>query len=368
MMSPDKRAQKRFSQDMSAKSATTNWRTLYRIGGWAAWLTVLVGLLEIAVTFLPGGNGTYETVQEWFTLLQQDWFMGLRNLGLLNMALIALSIPIFFALYGAQRHVNHTIAALALIVALIGVTVFYATNRALPMLALSHQSALATSEGDRAILAAAGVAMLAVGRSHTPGTFIAFALGEVSGIVMAGVMLQSSVFGKGAAYTGLLGFAFLLLFEVCASFVPSLGTLTLGSVPMTLAIIGGLLNMTWEILIARRLFQLAHAGDLALAPLSERRLLLKGKEAAAVFGGEWRAIFTRFKGFGVLHGAPTRLAIGGDEFVAIEVGGMAETIAALCAQPGAPLVGRGWHLFQIASVIGQPLVHLRGVTVQRIQL
>ena len=49
---------------------TTNpaWRTLYRVGGMAALGTVLVGLVEIGITFLPGGNTPYKTVFDWFTL------------------------------------------------------------------------------------------------------------------------------------------------------------------------------------------------------------------------------------------------------------------------------------------------------------
>ena len=37
---------------------TTNpaWKSLYRVGGGAAPGTMLVGLVEIGITFLPGGN------------------------------------------------------------------------------------------------------------------------------------------------------------------------------------------------------------------------------------------------------------------------------------------------------------------------
>ena len=152
---------------------------LYKIGGIAALGTVLVGLVEIGITFLPGGNTAYKTVFDWFTLFQNNWFMGLRNLGLLNLFFYALDIPIFFALYGAHRKTSQTLAALAMIVSFIGVAVFYATNRAFAMLDISNQYALATTEAQRSILAAAGQAMLSVGQSHTPGTFIAFFLSEV---------------------------------------------------------------------------------------------------------------------------------------------------------------------------------------------
>jgi hypothetical protein len=230
----------------------SNWKSLYKVGGAAALMAVLVGLSEIIITFLPGGgvSSGIVTVPDWFTLFQNNWFLGLRNLGLLNIFLTALAIPIFFALYAAHRRVNQVYAALAMIMAFIGVAVFFATNRAFPMLELSRQYATATTDGQRSMLVAAGQAMLCVGQSHTPGTFIGFFLTEVAGIVISIVMLRSQVFSKASAYAGILGFGLLLIFEVCSSFVPAL------DVAIIFAIGGGLLSMAWYILIARRLFQL----------------------------------------------------------------------------------------------------------------
>src|SRR5574342_200600 len=89
-------------------------KPLYRLGGAAALLIVLTALAEIAITFFPGGYTVSETVVDWFTLLQNNWFLGLRNLGLLNIVMTALGIPMIFALYTAHRHVNQTYAALAM--------------------------------------------------------------------------------------------------------------------------------------------------------------------------------------------------------------------------------------------------------------
>jgi len=228
------------------------WKSLYRIGGMAALGTLLVGVVEIGITFLPGGNTPNETVFDWFTLLQNNSFMGLRNLGLLNILFNALAIPTFFALFGAHRKTSQTLAALAMIISFIGVAVFYATNRAFAMLDLSNQYALATTEAQRAILAAAGQAMLSVGQSHTPGTFIAFFLSEFAGLLISVVMLRDKIFSKANATIGLFGFSFLLIFEICTSFVSGLR-----SVAMIFAMLGGILSLVWDILVARRFFQLS---------------------------------------------------------------------------------------------------------------
>jgi hypothetical protein len=231
------------------------WNNLYKIGAAAAVAVVLVAATEIIVTFLPGGARTDPgnmTVVDWFTLFQGDAFMGLRNLGLLNIFMTLLSIPTFLALVGAHRRVNIQYAALAMVISFIGVAVFLATNRAFPMLDLSSQYAAATSDSERAMLAAAGQAMLSVGQSHTPGTFLGFFLSEIAGILISVVMLRGRVFSKVSGYVGMLAFSLMLIFEVCSSFVPPLF-----GAAMIFAAGGGLLSMVWYILIARRLFQLA---------------------------------------------------------------------------------------------------------------
>lgn len=231
-----------------------NRNTLYKLGGAAALLIVLTALLEIILTFLPGGYASADTVSDWFTLFQNNWFLGLRNLGLLNIVMTMLGIPMFFALYTVHQKVEQPFATLALIISLLGVAVFYATNRALPMLGLSHHYAVATTDAQRALFSAAGQAMLSVGESHTPGTFIGFFLSEVAGILMSIVMLRSKIFNTPNAYCGILGFGLLLVFEVCSSFVPAFS-----DVVLLFAMGGGLSSMAWYILIAQRLFQLGRA-------------------------------------------------------------------------------------------------------------
>ncbi len=224
---------------------------LCKLGGAAALLIVATALAEIAITFLPGGYTTAETVVEWFALLRDHSFLGLRNLGLLNIVMNALGIPMIYALYVVHRDKNKPFAALALLISLIGTAVFYATNRAFPMLDLSMRYFAAASEAQRALIEAAGQAMLSVGQSHTPGTFLAFFLAETGGILMGVVALQGKIFGRATALAGILGYGFLLIFEICASFIPSMHEMSL-----IFAMIGGFSNIAWYILAARRFFQL----------------------------------------------------------------------------------------------------------------
>jgi hypothetical protein len=180
--------------------------------------------------------------------------MALRNLGLLNLLLNALAILAYFAIYSAHRQENkcQPLAGLAALVSFVGIGVFFAINRAFPMLALSQQYAAAITDVQRAMLEAAGQAMISVGASHSAGTFLAFFLVETAGVLISIVMLRSGVFSKVNAWAGIIGFSILLLFEFFSSLIYGISQGW-----MMVAMAGGLLNMVWYILLAKRLFELA---------------------------------------------------------------------------------------------------------------
>lgn len=231
------------------------WHTIYYLGALAATGSVLAAVLEMAITFLPGGDVTPATIGEWFSLLQDNWFLGLRNLGLLNIVINLLGMVTFFALYIAHRRTaDRPLAGLAAIVAFVGSSVFFATNRALPMLALSHEYMAATTDAQQAALEAAGQALLAVGASHTQGTFLAFFLLETAGLLMSIVMLRNAVFSRAAGYAGIAGFGLLLIFEFATSFFTGLNWTML-----VLSMAGGLASLIWYVLIGWRFWRLAQS-------------------------------------------------------------------------------------------------------------
>jgi hypothetical protein len=238
------------------KPIETKWKSLYKVGGICAWLAILTGILEIAISFLPGSGqigAEAATVGDWFALFQNNWFIGLRNLGLINIFLVLFGIPLFLALYAAHRQSNPAGAALATIISYLGAGIFFATNRAFAMWSLSSQYAAAATEVQKTIILAAGQAMLTVGQSHTAGTYLAFSLAEIANILIGIVMVRGRVFSKATAIIGIVAFVIMLAYETCSSFVPVLRTPA-----MYLSTVGGLLSLTWYLLVARRLFQLAN--------------------------------------------------------------------------------------------------------------
>lgn len=236
------------------ESSEANWKSLYKIAGVAALLAVVVASIDMFLTFLPAGAeqpGTMTAI-DWFALFQTSWFFGLRNLGLLpNILTLFLLIPVFLALYAVHRHIYPAYAALAMVLSSVGTAIYLSNNAAFPMLTLSTKYASAATDTERALLAAAGEAILAHGEDFTPGVFMGFLFGELAIIVISFVMLQGGVFSKAAAYAGMLGGVSLTIFTVWSTFVP-----VLFNVSMLLAMIGGLASIAWYILTAYRLFQL----------------------------------------------------------------------------------------------------------------
>lgn len=230
----------------------SSWKSLYKIAGVAVLIAVLLMLLDIIATIVSKEAiefGTFNATN-WFTIFHNNWFSGLRNLGLFNVLEMTLTVPMFFALYATHRHVNKTYAALAMILSLVGMAIYISNNAAVPMLVLSGKYAAAT-DAQKSLLAAAGEALLARGEDFTPGAFMGFFLGEIANITIAFVMLRGRIFSKVTAYTGIIGVTLLTAYTICATFIPALQ-----GVAMIFAMIGGPLSTVWSILIARRLFQL----------------------------------------------------------------------------------------------------------------
>jgi len=242
-------AQSELKQVIDAGTAESGWKGLYKLGGITA-LIVLVGpLAEVLIGFLPGVARLTQrtvTVIDWFTLFQNHWFLGLRNLGLLNIIGAALLAPTFLAIYSALRRDNEAYGAFGTILFFVGVAVYIASNSAFAMLSLSGQYASATTDAQRSLLIAAGQAMLAEGQTRAGIPLIEFA-----SLVISVVMLRGKVFSKATAYTGILGNVLLMVFEAILAFVPAF--LNVG---LVIAGGGGLAIMIWYLLVGRRLLQL----------------------------------------------------------------------------------------------------------------
>lgn len=233
-----------------------NWRVIYAVGGIAALLALAGTLADIVVATLPGWetSTTPGTVQAWFIQFQTSPLLGLRNLDLLNAIISIIGIPMYLALFGALRRDAEAVAALALIVVLVGMVVFVTSNVALPMLELSRGYATASTGAERMAVEAAGLALLTRGAHGSLGAFAGFFLSSLGTLLMGLAMLPGKAFGRATAWIAIVGTALLAAYTIGTTFTP-----TTTQAMMALAVPGGLLIMAWNVIVALGLFRLSAA-------------------------------------------------------------------------------------------------------------
>jgi hypothetical protein len=130
-----------MNNDNELSVSPSNWRGIYRIGAIAALAILPFGIMDILITFLPGGatpDPGEGTVKDWIGLFQRDSLLALRGLGLLNIFTLVLGVPVFYALYAAHRRLSKPIALFALMLFLMGAAIYIARNPAFPMQTLAQ--------------------------------------------------------------------------------------------------------------------------------------------------------------------------------------------------------------------------------------
>jgi hypothetical protein len=230
------------------------FRKIYKTGAIASVVIICLTLLDIIIGAISGGN--LSTIPQFaidkFAQLQENMLLGLYNLDLLNLIISIFMIPTFLALFFALRDEETPFTLLALIIFLIGTTIFIANNAALPLLDLSNKYNAATTEDQSAFFAAAGEAIIAKGTHGTPGVFPGFALITFSELFISYIMFRTNVFSKVTAYLGLAGTALLFIYLIIITFAPD-------TKPFAMIIVapGGILSIVWMIMYTRKLFLLA---------------------------------------------------------------------------------------------------------------
>jgi len=230
------------------ETADSAYKSLYRLGGAAALVVVVLALgVLIGFTVYPQPS----TVSEWFELFQSNKVIGLLDFWGLEVPMYAMFALVFLALYVALREADQGRMAIAITFSLLGVGIFLATNNPFSMLSLSDQYAAATTDTQRTTLLAAGQAVLANTSQRVVGGFnVGLFLVSVAGLIVSSVMLQSSSFSRSTAYVGILAWTL--------SLVDYLRQIVTQSATIALLVIlpNALLLVVWFVLVGRRLYQL----------------------------------------------------------------------------------------------------------------
>jgi hypothetical protein len=185
-----------------------------------------------------------ETAIDYFHLFQSNWLLGLLSLDLLYILNNAILIIIYLALYFSLREVNGTIILIGLVLGLVGISAYFASNMSFEMLSLSNQYANISSENNQTSLLGAGAALLAVYKGTAFNVY--YVLNAITLLIFAFVMLRSNIFSKATAIIGIIS-----------------GVLM--SIPSTAGAIGLIFSLgsliPWAIflvLISKKFFKLSH--------------------------------------------------------------------------------------------------------------
>ena len=236
------------SQLSNAESADPAYKNLYLLGGAAAFIAIVLILIEVigfAVCPQPG------TVKDWFALFQSNPIGGLLEFWLLEIPLYGMFALVFIAFYSALGKISPGAMAVALTLALLGVGIFLATNNPFSMLSLSRQYAGAPTDAQRSEFLAAGQTVLAhTGQRAAGGFNLGIFLVSVAGLIVSAVMLRSALFSRLTACAGILANTLSLADFLRQAVTSSSILLLLVVLPYTLFL------LIWYGLVAQRFFRL----------------------------------------------------------------------------------------------------------------
>ncbi|MHB9056756.1 MAG: hypothetical protein ACYC2P_11500 [Paludibacteraceae bacterium] len=217
-----------------------NWNKLYKIGGIAALLIVLIIPLQIIIfTLFPPPATTIG----FFELFHENWFIGLLNLDLLYYINNGLLILVYIGLFASLRKIDFANMLIAVIIGFIGIAVYYVSTVGFEMLSMSNQYYSTESIELKQQLLAVGHGLI----SRYKGTAfdIYYVFNAITLLVISKTMYKSKDFGKSAATWGMIAGVFML--------IPS----TAGTIGLVFSLISLVPWIVFSILTGRKLINMA---------------------------------------------------------------------------------------------------------------
>ncbi len=233
-----------MSREADARMTDSGRESIYRGGGIGAVLAGVITLVDLLVFVVWPQPSLGDTIG-WFALFQSNALVGLLDLDVLGIFGYVLLIPALFALYLVLRRTSPFWMAVSTVLTIMGITVYFASNTAFPLLSLSNQYAAATTDGQRSMILASGQALLAIW-SQTAFSE-SFILISAALLIPSVIMLRSAVFSRKTAWVGMLANGIGLAAFVQQVFLPF---------PILAAINPVLLGI-WFILVGRTFYRLA---------------------------------------------------------------------------------------------------------------
>ena len=233
------------------KKENTSIRLLYQLGGLTCMILIAYSLITMLI--MVGIGTPPETIEECFSMLNENRLYGLLRLDILTVFVMPLYYLLFYSIYLALKDTNKELLSISTILVFAGLTLFLATPSVFSYLYLSDEFAKATIESDKNQLIAAGQAILASDMWHGTGAKIGGILMQLGALIISIIMLKSNVFNKLTAYTGIVTHGLDLAHIVIGFFLPTVGIILMA--------IAGPLYLLWFPLIGIRLFKLKNKNE-----------------------------------------------------------------------------------------------------------
>lgn len=184
--------------------------TLYKGGMIAATFMFIMIPVQIAF-FLIWPHPT--TILDWFALFTTNWILGLISFDFLYMLSMIASIFLYIALFFALFEKQKALSLYALIIGLIGLTLYFPSNTSIEMLSISKQFLNASSEHDKDLLIASGQTLYSIWKGTSYSVY--YVLNGIALILFFLAMIKNNKFRKSTSSIGLIA-GFLMLVPATA--------------------------------------------------------------------------------------------------------------------------------------------------------
>lgn len=188
-----------MNQIVSYETNPMKWKLLYRIAGISSIVMLILIPIQIiifSISFPP------ESIEAWFELFQNNWFLGLIHLDLLYIIDNVLVAIMYLAFYITLKQKNESLMVIALLFGLLGISAYFASNTAFEMLSISKLYTSAVTEADRNIYIAVGQMLISSWRGTAFNVY--YVLNGITLLIISGVMLKSNIYSNRTAIIGLV--------------------------------------------------------------------------------------------------------------------------------------------------------------------
>jgi len=229
------------ASEIEPKPVRQAWKSSRLIGGIAAllaafvfrrWLSAEFGMLQNLGIVHFQLQVAPSTPLEWFALLRTNAFVGLLLLNVFDIVNYILAALMYLGIYSLLKSHDKAYLKLAMVLALVGTSVYIASNQALNLLSLSNQYFASTSDVQKPLILAAGQYALTVNDPVVFGTgpFWGYVLFYSAGLVLSIGIVQSGLISKWIGVVGIianafgLGYFFTSIFRTSLSIIPAVGS------------------------------------------------------------------------------------------------------------------------------------------------